>query len=148
MAKHYLHALKGKGAFLFLLALGVLFLLIGAFSGGGGESAAEDVDSAAYFAEAEAYRTALEGRIGTLCDAVGGVSDVLVLVTLESGEVGVYLDSKGTGSQTVVARKPPPVAGVAIVCKGGDDVRIRQTLIELVAAALSLGTHRVSVSGR
>ncbi len=146
MAKHYFAQLKGKGLFIALLLLGVLFLVLGALGDGGGSETAETkTDANAYFKAAEQYRTELEARLVTLCESVAGVSDALVLVTLETGEETVY---GGSRDSEIVAHKMPAVRGVAVVCKGGADIHTRASLITLLSSTLGIGSHRISVSGR
>ena len=150
MAKHYLSQLKGKWGILFLLALGLLLL----FYGGRSEDGAAQVTEGDYFETAEEYRVALEARLETLCASVSGVSSPEVFITLESGEVSEYA-ANGTGQVVVsggdgllVSRKLPRIAGVAVVCKGGERVSVRSELTSLIAAALNIGTNRIHISPR
>lgn len=136
--------------------LGVLLLLLG--SVGTAEDEGESGDAlATRAAELVMYEQTLEKDLAALCDAVSGVSHVRVFVSFESGYVMKYTtDGEGTpitvgsGSkeqalfETVV---PPRVAGVGIVCAGGDRASVQQTLTELVSAALGISSNRVSVSG-
>lgn len=150
MAKHYLSQLKGKWGLLFLLALGLLLLLYG----GRSEKKAASLTEPSYFQSAEEYRVALEARLEALCASVSGVSAPEVFITLESGEVSEYA-ANGTGQVVVsggdgllVARKLPRIAGVAVVCTGGERVSVRSELTSLISAALNIGTNRIHISPR
>ena len=136
-----------------VLVLGLALLMAGG-AGGAAGSAEDKEEAAAYFAEAEAYRQALEARLGALCAAVSGVSEVEVLLTLESGGVNVYAADGDMdyvvhgGEGMLLSRRMPPVGGVAVICRAREEARIRNELTALVAAALDIGTHRVHVSFR
>ena len=146
MAKHYLAQIKGKGLFIALLLLGIFLLVLGSLGGTEEEKKTEDgYDAERYFASAEVYRNELEARLTVLCESVSGVSDALVLVTLDMGEETVY---GGNRQGEIVAHKMPSVRGVAVVCRGGGDIHVRATLITLLSSTLGIGSHRISVSGR
>lgn len=66
-----------------------------------------------------------EARLAKLCESIDGVSGVSVMITKDTGGA---------------------VRGVAIVCTGGDDARIRLTLTELTAALFSIPASSVSVA--
>lgn len=66
-----------------------------------------------------------EKRLAQLCESIDGVSGVSVMITKDTGGA---------------------VRGVAIVCTGGDDARIRLTLTELAAALFSIPASSVSVA--
>ncbi len=152
--------LKGRGRLWLLVggaALGILLLVFGGTADkkseqntglSGGESAEM----------LERYERALEKELESLCEAVGGVGHVSVMVRLECGtQIRYTTDAKGeivtvgTGSaeqalpQTLLS---PKVAGVGIVCRGGNDPYIQQTLTELVSTTLHINTNRVFVTGR
>ncbi len=153
MLKHYFEQLKGKWVLVLLGVLGLVLLVYG--SGGSKENRTEtQPDSQAYFQAAEVYRLQLESDIAALCESVGGVSEVKVLVTLEAGNVNVYAADGGEdyvisgGQGILLSRKMPPVGGVAVVCRGGGDIGVRAELTALIAAALHIGTNRVYISGR
>lgn len=145
MAKHYLAVLKGKGLFIVLLLLGIFFLILGSLGGGGEAKEAKTDGTREYFEAAEAYRADLEARLAVLCESVTGVSDVLVLITLDTGEEAVY---GGNRQGELIAHKMPAVRGVAVVCKGGGDIHTRASLITLLSSTLGIGSHRISVCGR
>ena len=117
--------------------------------------------------ELQAYREQLSREISTLCAEVQGVGKVQVVVTLSGGYEYVYacdVQSK-TGNETytweesyvlvgsgsaqtpiLLMRKQPSVAGVGIVCQGGDDPGVQNELTALVSAAFGIGTNKIHVS--
>ena len=62
-------------------------------------------------------------------------SDEYVLVGSGNSESGVFLNEMS-----------PTVAGVGIVCRGGGDPSTRLRLIELVSAALGVGTNKIYIT--
>ncbi len=67
-----------------------------------------------------------EARIEALCSTVDGVGECRVMVTFAD-------DSESR------------VFSVAVVCEGGDSVRVRAALTELITSMYGIGAHRVSV---
>ncbi len=74
----------------------------------------------------DSSRSEIETRLENLCEQVGGVSEVTVMVRV--GEDG-------------------GVKGVAIVCSGGDDPTIKLKLTQLLCALFGIGSDSVSVIG-
>jgi len=159
-----LDKVKGKnGMLLPILAGGVGILLIlfgGAFvSGSGG-------DEPASFGEAEFYTETLERKIEALCRSVSGITDAEVLLTLDSSTEYVYAQNeKGTSESSghstdyvIVSRGEesgavlvmeicPRIRGIAVVCTGGDEAATKQTVTELLSAALGVPSNRIKVAG-
>lgn len=139
-----------------LAAVGVLLLVIGAFAG-----QKKDVPDAADDREmALDYARSLEERISKLCEEVAGVSDVSVLLTLDGGTEHVYAEnsagseenyviiSVGGEERTVLVRDIySTVRGIAVVCRGGDDIAVRRKLTELLSCALGVPISKISVAG-
>ena len=157
----FLDFVKSKGRLWLLVGgavLGLALLLISSGIGNTdkGESISEEQANDA--AQMAAYQTALEEQLRSLCDAVTGVDKVEVMVTLSEGYRTVYATdengkpvSTGSGSaQHALAEtvKPPAVAGVGVVCRGGNDPRVQKELVELISTALGIPTNRVSVTGK
>ncbi len=124
---------------------------------------AENHSQADPYAEANAYALAVETRVAELCGGVKGAGEVKVLVSLKGGYKTVYAidsqsNSTGYKSEVVMsgsgsAQKPlvaayenPEIAGVGIVCTGGDDPAVRQEIIELVSASLNVSTNKIFVA--
>ena len=130
------------------LALGVGLLLLGGAGDSTGKKAGET--------EISEYAAELEKRIGELCSQVEGVGRVTVAVSLEGGFENVYATDEngrvitvGSGSSAsgiVIKRKPPTIAGVGIVCRGGDDPAVQRRLISLIGAAYGVGSNRIFIT--
>lgn len=105
-----------------------------------------------------AYEERLEKEISKLCAGVSGVGQVEVMLRLQGGTRVLYAtDEKGKPSSvgSGSAEQPlhtailmPEVAGVAIVCRGGDSPHVQKTLTDLVSTALGIPASRVAVTGK
>ncbi|MBQ2999182.1 MAG: hypothetical protein IJD64_01840 [Clostridia bacterium] len=140
--------------------LGVLLLLFGSFAGERreeGETGSEEVR------DPEAYARAVEARVVEICSGVKGAGKVQAAVTLRGGYRAVYAtdaknSSSGYQSSTVlvgsgtseeailICYENPEIAGIGIVCEGGDDAEVRARIISLVSATFSIGTNKIFVA--
>ena len=147
-----------KGKYVLLIAGALLGLLLLLFGGGKQEEAATASDTYTTLSELESYRTELESEIAKLCDAVAGVGSVEVMVTLSHGGRVVYATDSdgdpvtvGSGSSKHAVKEslqPPLIAGVGVVCRGGDNPAVQQRLIDLLSTALGISASRVTVVGK
>ncbi len=133
--------MKGKWSLALLGLLGILALLFGGGLGEGQETAADT----------EGYRKVMEAEVASLLSEVEGVSEVSVLLTLEAGESSLFAEDEGGyltvgGDGLLIEKRPPRVAGVAVVCRGGGDARVQETVKALLSASLGIGTHRVVIA--
>lgn len=106
----------------------------------------------------QSYEQRLEKEIAALCDEVAGVGQAEVMVHLKGGTRVLYAtDEKGkptlVGSGSSEQALPstvllPEIAGVAVVCRGGNSPSTQQALISLISTALGIPTNRVSVVGK
>ena len=104
------------------------------------------------------YEKALEKEIAALCDEVAGVGQCEVMMHLQGGTRVVYAtDEKGkpvavgSGSNEQALQSAllsPEIAGVAVVCRGGNSPTVQHTLTELISTALGIPTNRVSIAGK
>lgn len=114
---------------------------------------------------AEAYRAELEARVTTLCSHVAGAGSVEVAVTLDGGFEYVYaadrkiaaggestsyvtVGSGGNESLILVTLRPPAIAGIGVVCSGGNDPTVRREITSLLSAAFGVGSNKIYVTGR
>jgi len=122
-----------------------------------------------------AYEQQLERRLCEIIGAIAGAGDTRVMLTLDCGSEPIYAtqgktDSKhsysGSGSEEslnaskeyviigsgnsgqglVLKMVEPQVRGVAVICRGGDDLIVRQAIVEAVTAVLGVGSNKVSVA--
>lgn len=110
------------------------------------------------------YSDMLEERIEELCNRVDGVSGAYAVVTLKGGYQAIYaIDSQSgntsTKNQTVVigsgsAEKAilegysyPEIAGVGIVCHGGDSYEVKNKIVSLISSAFDISANKIFVVG-
>ena len=122
-----------------------------------------------------AYEQQLERRLCEIVSAIAGAGEARVMLTLDCGSEPIYAvqgktDSKhsfsGSGSEEslsankeyvligsgnseqglVLKMVEPQVRGVAVICQGGDDLIVRQAVVEAVTAVLGVGSNKVSVA--
>ena len=130
---------------------GVLLLMIG--GGENKESAPTESDQAAL----ERYSEGVEKKIHEICSKVKGVSDVSVAVSFERGFEYVYAKNEedgeiivigsGSGKSAVkVTEKPPTIAGIGIVCRGGGDPGVQRQLLNLLSAAFGISSNKIYIT--
>ena len=136
MAKFFA-SLRRKWLLILLAVLGIALVIWGSnLSSEGKYSQSQYTKNAD---TAEAYRKQLESEIASMCQEIRGVGKVKVMITLTDGEQYDYSGGK------VVATKMPRVCGVAIICEGGENERIKAEITQMVSALLEVGTHRIYV---
>ena len=131
----FVFSLKRKWLLVLLAALGIgLVLLGGSMNGTKTATATQSKDE--YEA---AYREQLEQSITAMCKKINGAGSVTVMITLSDGNSYTYSGGK------LVAHRLPTVLGVAVICDGGDNERVRGEITQMIAALLDIGTHRIYV---
>ena len=141
----------GKKLILFLIATGgvVLLLVSGLF--GGEEEKVEEYTDVGF------YTQYLEERICEIIEKIDGIDEAVVFLTLDCSSEYVYRDdgasdflilSGGDGEEAVrLCEIYPRVRGIAVVCTGGELARIKETVTELLSAALGLSSNKIKVAG-
>ncbi len=152
-----LSEIKGIRLMIALLVIGAALIAVGALI----QNKNEDKSTAEAFSRTE-YEKEIEERIAKIVSEMGGISEVSVMVTLESTVSYSYAENdKGNSSEYVTVRdkdgsergvilseNTPSVRGVAVVCKGGDKPEKKLEIIKLVSALLKLPENRVYVGPR
>lgn len=152
--------LRAKGRIWILLGgviAGVALLLVGNGFWQGAPEEDTNIKNES-LSELTAYEKELEAEIEKMCAAVSGVSQVDVMVRLSGGSSIIYA-ADGSGKPSTVGSgssesplystlRSPTVAGVGIVCRGGNDPTIQQRLIDLVSTTLDISASRVFVAGK
>ena len=157
--KNPLEFIKGKKLLIIIAgaALGVFLIAYRPASTSGVSSEEDGLEKIGFYTET------LEKRIEDLCRSSAGISDVSVLLTLDSGSEYVYAanteGSEGTGTREylIVAGENggepvrvteifPKVRGVAVVCTNGDRADVKEKITTLLSAALGIPTNRIRVS--
>lgn len=152
---------------LLIAVVGVVLLLFGGNGGGRADNGGEVTTDRLTEQEMEAYASAMEEKIRTLCESVSGISGVRVAVTLASGYEYVYAKEgesatsgdkvstsyhyltvgSGADEKTVyLASRAPTVAGIGIVCRGGGDPTRKRELLLLISAAFGVPSNRIYIT--
>lgn len=101
------------------------------------------------------YVSELENNLEMLINNVSGASDAKVMITLESGNEYVYASDDTELAQkhvivdnglVCVTEKYPKIKGVGIVCKGGENPKIKSKITELVCSVLGIYSSNVYVT--
>lgn len=132
----FLFSLKRKWILVLLGALGIGLVLLGGSMNG--KTSTQNATSQADLYES-AYRKELEESIAALCKKIQGAGNVTVMITLSDGNSYTYSGGKQ------VEHRLPTVLGVAVICEGGNNERVKQEITQMVSALLDIGTHRIYV---
>lgn len=141
--------------------LGIIFLFLGEYSGFERTAGEEVFDE-------EAYTGQMETRLEEILERMDGVSQVKVMITLESSECRDYAtkvtkssgkdttsletylqlqEDAGGKNQPILNRTLlPEIRGASVVCKGANDPAIRIKIIRLVSSTLNLNENQIFVT--
>ena len=145
-----------------LLLVGILLLGISKCASSDGAEEARSVELENL--DPSAYADEVEQKVESLCNKIDGVSSAHVVVTLKGGYRAIYATDHQSGSssnkkQTViigsgssehallVGYENPEIAGIGIVCSGGDDAQKRKLIISVVSSAFDISTNKIFVTG-
>lgn len=113
------------------------------------------------------YVEDLNERLSDIIGKIDGVGECSVMITMQNTQESVYAENKENSqngssvsenseyviydgesgdSPLLINEKMPGVAGVAVVCSGGDNVLVREKIISCVCALFNIPSSRVSVS--
>ena len=162
MSKNTNSFLRNKKLLLLFAALALLGVILMCAMGNGKENdnkalSIEDMDPAE-------YASSVEQRVKELCNRIDGVSSTYAVVTLKGGYRAIYASDIQSGSsnsknQTViigngsaekgllVGYQNPEIAGIGIVCSGGDDYNIKKNIIAVVSSAFDIPSNKIFVAG-
>ena len=163
MSKNIINSfLRSKKIYFFiaLLLLGVLIIAVGKSDDKNGS----DVKNSIEELDPSKYSAMLEERISELCNRVDGVSGAHVVVTLKGGYQAIYATDSQSGNtssknQTVIIGSGageqailkgysyPEIAGIGIVCHGGDSYEVKNKIITLVSSAFNISANKIFVVG-
>lgn len=115
----------------------------------------------------EDYTDQLENKLKNLIMAIEGVGECQVMITLENTTESVYAtdvefknddnsvnqkdeyvfyDSEKGETPVLIKEYLPKVQGVTVVCTGGDNIAVKEKIIQAVTSLFNIPTNRVSVS--
>lgn len=155
----------------YLIASGVLIFLLLLFS----STPSEDEESTAVPTVSEysaQYIKSTQKELAAVIRQIDGAGDVKVMITLESCYENVYAKAyetdersdetkqeksfneeyvivkNGSGVEECLVVKvfEPKIKGVAVICRGGDDVAVRKAITETVCALFDISSASVSVT--
>ena len=112
--------------------------------------------------QTQSYANSLEEKLETSLKSIDGVTDVSVLITLETGFEYVYAQEEltkqtATGSQTstslvLVSGQPvivkeiyPKIKGVVIISSGAKDVKTRLNILSVIQTVLEISNDRITI---
>ena len=145
-------------------AVGIALLIAGSI---GAKRQAEQTDETPTSSHSEldpdAFAKSVEEQVTQICSQVKGAGQVSVVVTLKGGYRAVYAtDSQTTGTGykssmvltgsgsseegVLICYENPEIGGIGIVCEGGSDAAVRQSIVSLVSAAFNVGTNKIYVA--
>lgn len=113
------------------------------------------------------YVDNLESKLTNIISSIDGVGECRVMITLENTNESVYAtdnesktdddslntkdkyviyDSENGETPVLIKEYMPTVQGVTVVCSGGDNVEVKEKIINTVTSLFNISTNRVSVS--
>ena len=132
---------KSGGWLLVGACAGVLLIIIGSTSSFGGRSEPTPTIDSNHQEVHPDYVRDLEERVAYQLARISGVSNVSVMLTVESGSEFVY---QGSNRVRIIT---PTVRGVSVVAQGGESPVLQQEIIAMLSALFNLGSNRIFVSG-
>ena len=144
-----------------LALLGILLMLL---SRCGEDKAGAQTQNEPSALDPALYAEQIEEKVEALCNKIDGVSSAHAVVTLKGGYRAIYATDAQYGSSVnksetvligsgssekalLIGYENPEIAGIGIVCSGGDDAYVRAEIISMISAAFDLGSNKIFVSG-
>lgn len=152
--------LKNKNFIMIVLGIlcGVALFALGSTDNGDSSNKKSTTDQLTYdSAELKTYTEALEYKIENFLSQIKGLSNVTVILTVESSGETVYAtegensdyviikDSDGSESAIPLTEITAKIRGIAVVCDYGENDKLKMTVIELLASLFDVGSNRISI---
>ena len=146
--------------------VGILLIFLSTFFENDSKYEQASEASASVYDDTEKYKAQLEAEIKEMVSNISGVGDVMVMITFNGTTEIVYAEEllKDTNSDSVSFKNQyvlvendgdkealvkkinkPQVCGVAVVCEGGDDVRVAERVVKAVSAVLDVSSANICV---
>ena len=123
-----------------VLISGVVIILVIAFSGlYANDDNVNEKEFFNYYRQSE-YEEALENKLCAILSEINGIGDVKIMITLDTSEENRFDDD-----DELICVRSPSVRGVIVVCDGGDNILVREKVINAVSGAFGISTTRVNV---
>lgn len=150
-----------------IAAIGIIAMLLILLSEMVPDTSQKKSDDSTSNLNSSSYTEQLEMRLEELISSMDGVGECAVMITLENSSENVYAKNregksderstgekeeyvfyKSSGDETPVLIKEymPRVQGVTVLCSGGDDIVVKEKIINSVTALFNISANRVSVS--
>lgn len=164
MTKNTIIPITQKKKTLLLLLLALLGILLMLLSRCGEDKAGAQTQNEPSALDPALYAEQIEEKVEALCNKIDGVSSAHAVVTLKGGYRAIYATDAQYGSSVnksetvligsgssekalLIGYENPEIAGIGIVCSGGDDAYVRAEIISMISAAFDLGANKIFVSG-
>lgn len=164
MTKNTIIPITQKKKTLLLLLLALLGIVLMLFSKCGEDKAGAQTQNEPSALDPALYAEQIEEKVEALCNKIDGVSSAHAVVTLKGGYRAIYATDAQYGSSVnksetvligsgssekalLIGYENPEIAGIGIVCSGGDDAYVRSEIISMISAAFDLGSNKIFVSG-
>ena len=141
---------RGKITVAALAAIGLILVFVSTRVGDSKKNSEE-------YTDVGFYTEYLERRIVEICTSISGVSEAQVFLTLDCSSEYIYKDGGAAdllilkdsngGDAVKLCEIYPRVRGIAVVCTGGDTATVKETITELLSAALGLPSNKIKVAG-
>ena len=141
--------------------VGVVLLLYGSIGKDSSNKENSIVQEISAYDETK-YEEELTKKVEDVCSQIAGAGKVKVAITLDGSYRAIYAQNSADGSSVkreyflvgsgssesalLLGYSPPQILGIAIVCDGGNNARVRAEIISLVSALLDLPTNKIYVA--
>lgn len=146
--------------FFIMIFIGVLLLTFGGKEKKSDKNNDVSIDSL----DPAEYASLIEEQVESLCNRIDGVSGTYAVVTLKGGFQAIYATdeqktSSGNKNQTVIigsgsaeqallsGYRYPEIAGIGIVCNGGNSYDIKNKIVTLIASTFNISANKIFVVG-
>ena len=153
--------ISSKKIYLFAILIFVGVLLL-AFGGGKKEDTVKN--DGIENLDPDRYADQVAEQVEALCNKIDGVSGAYAVVTLKGGYQAIYAtDSQisnntnknqivivGSGSDEqaiITGYRYPEIAGIGVVCRGGDGYAAKNKIVTLISSTFNLNTNKIFVVG-
>lgn len=143
---------------------GIILIMLSSYAGD--SSSKNDIDKYESISYSD-YAKELEKSLTQTISSIDGVGKCEVMITLENTKESVYAtdnenksdtgsvsvkdeyvlaDTNGNEEPILIKEYLPKVQGVSIVCSGGDNAKVKESIINTVTSLFNISANRVSVS--
>lgn len=142
--------------------VGIILLLMGSFGFKDKDKGNQTAENANGYDAFLRYKEMIEEEIEGISMRVSGVSDVSAIVYFDGVGESLYAQNVQTGSTDkseyviigsgssshalYVGESLPPISGIAVVCRTGNDAGVRNEIAALLSSAYGLSLTRVHVT--